>query len=215
MSLSSSDTDYAVCAYSFYSRPTNRSWMRHRISLLHGSCCSQFTLQVWHSAGKLRSVPCNCWREEADATADYCYRGIDRPGFLSGAFPAQNINYSFAFDERAGAEHVPGHRRGTAGVDVFQSVNVLASGRGGFWDAMNVVASVNPVGRVARITGKAFRWSRIARGGTKDPGDRPSKSIEARTSRFGSQNRLAAAGAGYFHRPGSRKPTLKPNAHAE
>jgi len=52
------------------------------------------------------------------------------------------------------------------GIDVFQSVQVLASGRGGFWDAMNIVASVTPIGQLGRaggILGKAFKWGR--RGG--------------------------------------------------
>ena len=49
------------------------------------------------------------------------------------------------------------------GIDVLASVAVLASGSGGFWDAMNIVAAANPVGRLGRvggILGKAFKWGR-------------------------------------------------------
>jgi len=47
------------------------------------------------------------------------------------------------------------------GIDVFQSVVVLASGGGGFWEAMDIVASVTPVGKLAKAGGRiasAFKW---------------------------------------------------------
>ncbi|MCH8806245.1 MAG: hypothetical protein IH986_09180, partial [Planctomycetes bacterium] len=49
------------------------------------------------------------------------------------------------------------------GIDVFASVSVLASGSGGFWDAMNIVASMNPVGRLGKVggaLGKMFKFGR-------------------------------------------------------
>jgi RHS repeat-associated protein len=49
------------------------------------------------------------------------------------------------------------------GIDVLQSVHVLVDGRGGFWDAMNIVASMNPVGRLGKVggvVGKTFKWAR-------------------------------------------------------
>ncbi len=49
------------------------------------------------------------------------------------------------------------------GLDVLESVVVLASGKGGFWDAMNIVLSVNPISRLGKATGKlakAYKWMR-------------------------------------------------------
>ncbi|MBK9121277.1 MAG: hypothetical protein IPM18_16970 [Phycisphaerales bacterium] len=40
------------------------------------------------------------------------------------------------------------------GLDVFESVYLLSTGRGGFWDAMNIVASVNPGGRTIQVVRK-------------------------------------------------------------
>jgi len=48
------------------------------------------------------------------------------------------------------------------GLDVFESVYLLSTGRGGFWDAMNIVASVNPGTRVLKVIGKAARYKLAA-----------------------------------------------------
>lgn len=45
--------------------------------------------------------------------------------------------------------------------DVFESAVVLANGTGGFWDAMNIVVSLNPIGKLGKVAGKigrAFKW---------------------------------------------------------
>ena len=49
------------------------------------------------------------------------------------------------------------------GVDVFQSVAVLASGRGGFWDSMNIMLSVAPFGALAKVGGKLAKAFKTAR----------------------------------------------------
>jgi|GEM_PF-4612577 len=51
------------------------------------------------------------------------------------------------------------------GVDVFQSVQVLASGRGGFWDALNIVGAVVPGSGPFRAIIKARKIRRAARAG--------------------------------------------------
>jgi len=56
---------------------------------------------------------------------------------------------------------------GLLGIDVLQSVAVLANGQGGFWDSMNVLMAVNPVGRVGKVVGKAARIASRGRGGFK------------------------------------------------
>ncbi len=53
------------------------------------------------------------------------------------------------------------------GIDVFQSVSVLASGRGGFWDSMNIVMAAAPLGRFVKIADMvhdAAAFARRARG---------------------------------------------------
>jgi hypothetical protein len=51
------------------------------------------------------------------------------------------------------------------GLDVFESVAVLASGRGGFWDAMNIVAAAVPGSGALKAIGKARKIHRLAKGG--------------------------------------------------
>jgi len=46
-------------------------------------------------------------------------------------------------------------------IDVFESVEVLMTGQGGYWDAMNIIVSVNPIGKLGKVAGrigKAFKW---------------------------------------------------------
>jgi hypothetical protein len=48
------------------------------------------------------------------------------------------------------------------GLDVFESVDALASGKGGFWEALNIVMAVNPVGKLGKAGGaiaKGFGWA--------------------------------------------------------
>jgi RHS repeat-associated protein len=49
------------------------------------------------------------------------------------------------------------------GVDVFESVSVLASGGGGFWEAMDVFMAVAPFGRFVKVAGKIGDAAKIAR----------------------------------------------------
>jgi len=59
---------------------------------------------------------------------------------------------------------------GLLGIDVFQSVAVLASGQGGFWDSMNIVMAVAPIGSLGKAGGKlakAFKQGRRAGKATK------------------------------------------------
>ncbi|MCH8806241.1 MAG: hypothetical protein IH986_09160 [Planctomycetes bacterium] len=51
------------------------------------------------------------------------------------------------------------------GIDVFQSVNVLATGRGGFWDALTIVSAVVPGSGALRGILKAKKIRRMARVG--------------------------------------------------
>jgi hypothetical protein len=54
------------------------------------------------------------------------------------------------------------------GVDVFQSVVVLASGQGGFWESMDIFMSVAPFGFAAKVGGKLYKaaaYARKAKGG--------------------------------------------------
>jgi hypothetical protein len=54
------------------------------------------------------------------------------------------------------------------GLDVFESVELLASGRGGFWDAMNIVAAVTPIGKLGKAggaIGSMFKWKWAATAG--------------------------------------------------
>jgi hypothetical protein len=39
------------------------------------------------------------------------------------------------------------------GLDVLESVKVLLSGQGGFWESLDIVMAVNPIGKVAKIAG--------------------------------------------------------------
>jgi hypothetical protein len=51
------------------------------------------------------------------------------------------------------------------GVDMFQSVHLLSSGQGGFWDSMNIFLSVAPFGSIGKAGGKlakAFDTARTA-----------------------------------------------------
>lgn len=43
------------------------------------------------------------------------------------------------------------------GIDIFESVQVLASGRGGFWNALDIVARANPVGRLGAVGRVLFK----------------------------------------------------------
>ena len=49
------------------------------------------------------------------------------------------------------------------GVDVFQSVAVLASGRGGFWEGMDIVMAAVPGGGAFRAIAKARKIKRLAK----------------------------------------------------
>jgi RHS repeat-associated protein len=51
------------------------------------------------------------------------------------------------------------------GVDLFQSIGSLTSGKGGFWDVMNVAASVVPGGAPTKALLKAGKYLRAARKG--------------------------------------------------
>ena len=53
------------------------------------------------------------------------------------------------------------------GLDVFESVTVLANGKGGFWDALNIVAMAMPGSGSVRAIGKAAKYGRRARAATK------------------------------------------------
>jgi hypothetical protein len=56
------------------------------------------------------------------------------------------------------------------GVDVFESVSVLASGGGGFWDAMNIFMAVAPVGHLGKVAGKLNKAFKTARRAGKGSG---------------------------------------------
>jgi len=51
---------------------------------------------------------------------------------------------------------------GLLGLDVFDSVQVLASGRGGFWDAMNIMMAVAPFGRIAHAGERLWSAAKFA-----------------------------------------------------
>ncbi len=54
------------------------------------------------------------------------------------------------------------------GIDVFQSACLIWSGQGGFWEGLDIVMSLNPVGRLGKVgavLGKVFKWKNAAKAG--------------------------------------------------
>jgi hypothetical protein len=46
---------------------------------------------------------------------------------------------------------------------VFESVYLLGTGQGGFWEAMNIVCAVNPIGKLGMVGGKVAHGLAFAR----------------------------------------------------
>jgi hypothetical protein len=56
------------------------------------------------------------------------------------------------------------------GVDIIETIGEVADGRGGFWDSMDIVLAMTPVGKVRKITSimaKANRLRRIGKGASR------------------------------------------------
>ena len=51
---------------------------------------------------------------------------------------------------------------GILGVDVFASMAEIRGGKGGLWAGLNIVMTFTPLGRVAKVIGKGFKWVRRA-----------------------------------------------------
>jgi hypothetical protein len=47
------------------------------------------------------------------------------------------------------------------GVDVFESVGVIANGGGGFWDSMNILMAATPIGKAGKIGGIIGKAARL------------------------------------------------------
>lgn len=92
-----------------------------------------------------------------DATADWTGQRLYALGKINDAASAIALGLRRALDI-AGA---------LLGIDVFKSVVVLAHGRGGFWDGVNIALAATPIGRLAKTRSKAVLWGKALRKASK------------------------------------------------
>ena len=96
--------------------------------------------------------------------------GLDEIDDLIDDITGQRLYALGALNEGArwaslGLQTAVGIAAALTGFDTVASIVRISTGVGGFWDAIDVVASLNPVGRVSRALSKAKRFRKLWRRG--------------------------------------------------